>query len=171
MNQTTTPAISIALTLALLPSFVLAGNEEIWGTYKIISATVHWLDSGQTEDAYGKHPNGYITYGKDGRMMVLVAYDSRLKLSKPETATIEQRDQLYSTMFAYAGTYTYTGTSIEHHIDVSWNEAWTGKTVIRDITRQGNRLTYVTRPQTSPRNGRLEVVTLVWEKVPDSMVP
>ena len=102
MNQKMTPAISIALILALVPSFVPAGNEEIWGTYKIVCATVHWLDNGQTEDAYGKHPNGYISYGKDGRMMVLVAFDGRLKLSKPETATIEQRDQLYSTMFAYA---------------------------------------------------------------------
>jgi Lipocalin-like domain len=165
MNQTLTKAILLALAFAVVPSIVQAGNEEIWGTYKIISATVHWLDNDKTEDAYGKHPNGYITYGKDGRMMVLVAFDGRPKLSKPETATIEQRDQLYGTMFAYAGTYTYTGTSIEHHIDVSWNEAWTGNTVIRDITRQGNRLTYVTRPQTSPRNGRLEVVTLVWEKI------
>src|SRR5271170_4865846 len=110
MNKTMIRAILIAVTLALAPTFVLAGNEEIWGTYKIISATVHWLDNDQTEDAYGKHPNGYITYGTDGRMMVLVAFDGRLQLSKPETATIDQRDQLYSTMFAYAGTYSYTGT-------------------------------------------------------------
>lgn len=158
-------SIALLIAVILVPIRSNAGDEEFWGTYKLISATVHYLDNGQTEDAYGKNPTGYINYSKDGRMMVVVAFGGRLKLDKPETATVDQRDQLYNTMFAYGGTYTYSGNSIEHHIDVSWNESWTGRTVIRDITRNGDRLTYVTRPQASPRNGRLEIATLVWEKL------
>jgi hypothetical protein len=157
--------VFLALTLMVVHAQAWAGNEEIWGTYKLVSATTRYLDNGQTEEPYGKHPAGYINYGKDGRMMVVVAFDGRPKLARPETATLEQRDQLYKTMFAYGGTYTYAGNRIEHHIDVSWNESWTGTTVIRDITRNGDRLTYVTRSQVSPRDGRPEVATLVWEKV------
>jgi len=81
------------------------GGAELWGTYKIVSATVHWLDNDKVEDAFGKDPDGYVNYGKDGRMIVLVAYGDRINLERPETATIEQRLQLYETMFAYAGTY------------------------------------------------------------------
>jgi hypothetical protein len=143
----------------------LAGNEEIWGTYRLISATNHYLDTNETIDAYGKNPKGYITYGPEGRMMVFVTFDGRIKLDKPEDATSEQRAQLYSTTYSYAGTYTYTGTQIIHHIDMHSNESWAGRDVIRDISKHGDSLTYVTKPQTDPRNGRPVVVTLIWEKV------
>ena len=63
----------------LTPSLSFAGDEEIWGTYKLISSTDKYLDTGDTVNSFGEHPKGYITYGKEGRMLVLITYDGRKK--------------------------------------------------------------------------------------------
>ena len=68
-------------------------------------------------------------------------------------------------MIAYGGTYTFRGDSVEHHIDISWNELWTGTTVIRDIKNEEDRLVYTTKPAPFTRDGKMSINTLVFEKV------
>ena len=136
----------IGCFLILTPSLSFAGDDEIWGTYKLISATNKFLDTGDVVSSYGEHPKGYITYGKEGRMLVLITYDGRIKPQDALKTTIEERDALYRSMMAYGGTYTYSGNQIEHHVDISWDETQVGTTVIRSVTRDGDRLTYVTEP-------------------------
>ena len=68
-------------------------------------------------------------------------------------------------MLAYAGTYKFSGTQVEHHIDASWNEIWTGTTQIRDIRKDGERLVFTTKPAPFPRDGKMSINTLVWELV------
>jgi Lipocalin-like domain len=157
-----------AVVMALFTSDALAGDDEIWGTYKLIGATNKILDTGNTVNSYGEHPKGYITYGKEGRMLVLITYDGRPKPPDVLKTSIEERDALYRSMTAYGGTYTYTGNRIEHHVDISWDETRSGTTVVRTITRDGNRLTYVTEPFLSRNQetfGKMIVQTLIWEKL------
>jgi hypothetical protein len=160
--------LGIAMTMVLVISGAFAGDEEIWGTYRLVTATKKYLDTGDVVSAFGEHPKGYITYGKEGRMLVLITYDGRIKPPDVTKTTIEERDALYRSMAAYGGTYTYSGNRIEHHVDISWDETRSGTTVVRYITRDGDRLTYVTEPFRS-RNletlGRTAVQTLIWEKV------
>jgi Lipocalin-like domain len=33
---------------------------------------------------------------------------------------------LFDTMFAYSGAYTVESDRVVHHVDLSWNEAWSG---------------------------------------------
>ena len=54
---------------------------------------------------------------------------------------------------------------VEHHIDISWNEVWTGTTVVREITKQGDKLMYTSPPAPFAGDGKMSEVTLVWEKV------
>jgi Lipocalin-like domain len=68
-------------------------------------------------------------------------------------------------MTAYGGTYTFDGKSVQHHIDISWNEVWTGTTVIRDITKEGDKLIYTSPAAPFTGDGKMSEVTLVWEKV------
>ena len=163
--------IGFALTgmlLVLLPTLSRAGDEEIWGTYRLITATNKIVDTGDVINAYGEHPKGYITYGKEGRMLVLITWDGRIKPPDVTKTTIEDRDALYRSMVAYGGTYTYSGNQIQHHVDISWDETRSGTTVTRSIARDGDRLTYVTEPFPS-RNpqtlGKAMVQTLIWEKI------
>lgn len=158
----------IGIFLMLMPSLSIAGDEEIWGTYKLISSTDKYLDTGKTVNSFGEHPKGYITYGKEGRMMVLVTYDDRKKPQDRLKTSVEDRDALYRSMFAYGGTYSYSGNRIEHHIDISASETQNGTTQIRYVTKDGDRLTYVTEPfptRNEETLGTTIVRTLIWERV------
>ena len=68
-------------------------------------------------------------------------------------------------MLAYGGTYKFDGNKVQHQIDISWNEVWTGTTVIRDIKIDGEKLVHTTRPAPFSGDGKMSVVTLVWQKV------
>jgi Lipocalin-like domain len=41
-------------------------------------------------------------------------------------------------MTSYGGTYTIDGNEITHHVDVSWNESWTGTDQKRVARFEGN---------------------------------
>jgi hypothetical protein len=140
-----------------------AAQETLDGTYQLISRTKEIADTGQIEDTFGKQPVGFITYGRDGRMMVIIVRDR----AKPTNVNLtdEQRADLHRSMTAYAGTYTFDGKTVTHNIDISWNEIWTGTSVMRDVQKDGDRLTYTTRAAPSPVDGKMSIVTLVWEKV------
>jgi len=98
-------------------------------------------------------------------MLVLVLRDDRPRPASIEKATPEQQAALFRSMLAYGGTYKFDGTRIEHHIDISWNELWTGTTVIRDVRKEGDKIIYTTHPAPLSGDGKMSVTTLIWEKV------
>jgi hypothetical protein len=157
--------LALVAALVIFPGLACADDDDIVGTYRLISAQRVILETGKTEDAYGKNPSGFITYGRDGRMMTIVVFSNRPRPESLDKMTDQQRADLFRTMTAYGGTYTFHGDRVEHHIDISWNEVWTGTTVIRDIKKEGDRLVYTTKPAPFPRDGKMSVNTLVWEKV------
>jgi hypothetical protein len=46
----------------------------------------------------------------------------------------------------------------EHHIDISWNEVWTGTTVIREIKKEGDKLVYTSAAAPFAGDGKMSVV-------------
>jgi hypothetical protein len=124
----------------------MAADIDIVGTYRLISSKRMILDTGEMEDTHGKDPVGYITYGPDGRMMGMMVSSNRPRPESIDKMTDQECANLFRTMVAYGGTYTFHGDRIEHHIDISWNQLWTGTTVVRDIRRDGDRLIYTTKP-------------------------
>jgi hypothetical protein len=153
----------LALALVALSFSANAAEEEFYGTYKLISSTRTLLDTGQVETF--AQEQGFITYGKDGRMLVLIVRGNRPKPESIAKMTDQQRADLFRSMTAYGGTYKFDGKTMEHHIDISWNEVWTGTTQFRDVKKEGDRLIYTTRPAPFVSDGKMSVVTLVWEKV------
>src|SRR5258708_2665110 len=140
-------------------------EEDLLGTWKMVAACRQDVNTGEVSEAFGgPHPVGVISYGKDHRMMTVAAYDNRINPDHVDHATSEQRDQLFRTMFAYAGTYTVSGNSVQHHIEVSWNETWTGTTVTRDIRFQDGKLVLTTRSPLS-LDAKTVMLTVIWEKV------
>jgi hypothetical protein len=148
-----------------LSSAAVAEEQGFAGTYKLISATRKIIDTGQVEDTYGKEPKGMAIYGKDGHFEVLITYDGRPKPDSIEKMTDQQRADLHRTMTAYGGTYTFDGAKVTQHIDLAWNEVWAGTTNIRGVQRDGDRITYTTRPAPFASDGKMSVVTLIWEKL------
>jgi Lipocalin-like domain len=158
--------LAIGLVSALcFPAF--AEDQRLEGTYKLVSSTRQILETGQIVDTYGKQPTGYINYGRDGRMLVLIVADKNNRPAPESVGAItdEQRANLFRTMTAYGGTYKYDGHTIEHHLDISWNQVWTGTTLIRDVEKEGDKLIYTTKPAPFSGDGKMSVITLIWQKV------
>ena len=159
-------AATIAATL-LLWTGVGAGTgaEKLWGTWRLLSFTRTITATGEISEVFGKAPQGFISYGQDGRMMVLLVKSGRPRPDDVEKMTDAQRAELFKTMVAYAGTYTFDGHAVTHHIDVSANQNWTGSHQVRNVKLEGSRLVLTTAPGPSSFDGRVGVGTLTFEKV------
>jgi hypothetical protein len=55
--------------------------------------------------------------------------------------------------------------AISHHIDASWNQAWTGTTQVRQFRIHGKALHIKTLPAKNALTGKESVSTVVWIKV------
>ena len=150
-----------------LPDAHALEADEVVGTWRLVTATRKIVETGEVVDAYGgPKPNGWITYGRDGRMMVVCAFEGRNRPAANEAMSDADRVDLHRTFFAYAGTYRFEADRVTHSIDTSWNEAWTGTSQVRQVEQRGRQLVYTTTPFKFNVDGRLSIITLVWEKVP-----
>jgi hypothetical protein len=140
-----------------------AAHAELAGTYRLVSTTARILETGQ-EEKYTDE-TGYISYGKDGRMFVLLVRGKRPRPESLENMTDQQRADLFRTVTAYSGRYTFDGKTVKHHIDISWNEVFTGTTLRRDIERDGDKIMLTTPASRRSKDGKMSVRTLVFEKV------
>jgi hypothetical protein len=157
--------VTAAATSLFVASTVLAEEQSFAGNYELVSATRKILDTGQTEDTFGKKPKGLAMYGTDGHFIILISYDGRPKPESIEKTTDQQRADLHRMMTAYGGTYTFDGSKVVHRLDISWNEVWAGTTNIRDVQRDGDRVIFTARPAPFASDGKMSVVTVVWKKL------
>src|SRR3984957_3006924 len=97
-------------------------------------------------------------------MMVIIVRSDRPRPESPDKMNDQQRIELFRSMSAYGGTYTFHGDRVEHHIDISSNEVWTGTTVIRDIKKEEDRLVFPTKPAPFSFGRKNKESTPVWEK-------
>jgi hypothetical protein len=58
--------LMLAVAIAALPVSTVAADEELAGTYRLISSTRKVLDPGEVLDTWGKDPNGFITMPRTG---------------------------------------------------------------------------------------------------------
>jgi hypothetical protein len=167
------PVLLIVLSVLVLPSRILAQREQansiqqqILGTWKLVSYVREEVPSGAKSDVMGAHPSGYINYGRDGRMIVIIVGSDRKKPVGP-VATPEESEALIRSMLAYAGTYTVDSEAktVTHHIDVSWDQSRTGESHVRTYKLDGDRLTLTTQPSNDPATGKKTVRTLIWERL------
>ena len=141
----------------------VADRNPLLGTWRLKSYVVT-AATGARSTPYGENPTGYVSYSADGRMQVIGAASGRMVPAGPNPPE-NKRVALYDTMFAYAGTYSVEADKVIHHVDISWNEAWTGTDQIRLFEVNGNFLTLTTR-FTDPASDTETLYAVVWEKVP-----
>src|SRR5215468_4072989 len=79
--------------------------KNLLGTWTMLSWKKEAVATGETVDAHGPDPVGYITYGSDGRMHVIVVRRDR---PPPENLppTNTEKLRLFDSLLAYSGTYT-----------------------------------------------------------------
>jgi lipocalin-like protein len=135
------------------------------GTWKLVSFVRQEVSSGATSDVMGAHPSGYINYSQDGRMMVIITASDRKKPAA-SVATPVEIEALTKGLVSYAGTYNVdvNARTVTHHVDISWNEVYTGTDQTRNYELKGNRLNLTTVPSPDPVTGKMTVRTLVWDR-------
>ena len=134
------------------------------GAWTLRSALRKKLTTGETAPLWGEHPSGTLIYTAEGRMNALVLAEDR-QAPAAAAATETEAMALFRTMVAYAGRYTVEPDRVIHHVEQSWNQAWTGTDLVRFYKRDGDRLTLTTAPAPNPRDGQMSVSTLVWERL------
>ena len=133
------------------------------GTWKLKSYVVTTA-AGARSTPFGDSPTGYLSYTPDGRMQVIGAADGRMAPAGPSQSD-EERALLHDTMFAYAGKYSVEPGKVVHHVDISWNDGWTGTDQVRFFRLDGDTLMIKSAPTKSQSDGREGVWTVVWQRV------
>jgi hypothetical protein len=65
----------------------------------------------------------------------------------------------------YGGTFTFDGSTVTHHVDISYNQTWTGTDLTRQAKFENSRLILTTPPAISNVDGKTTFSVLTWEKV------
>jgi hypothetical protein len=79
-----TRVITTAALVSMLAAFpVMAADNDLVGTYKLVIEQRTIVDTGEVIPV--KNPQGYITYGGDGRMMVIIVRHPRPRPESIET--------------------------------------------------------------------------------------
>jgi hypothetical protein len=161
-----TKLVGIGLLVVLMSISVwAAGEEDLYGTWRLVSYTQEILATGEKIDIFGKAPHGFLSYSRDGRMSVILVKAGRIKPTDLTKVTDEERVELFKTVLAYGGTFKFDGKTVTHYVDISWNENWTGSAQVRNVRLEGGKLYISTNPQPSPVDGRPGIGVLTWEKV------
>lgn len=146
-------------------------NNPLLGTWKLISITAIFPNGKIDKEAFGTNPIGYITYTPEGKIMVIFSKSERPLLSgnsaSPLTAAIhsvpiEERSQAFSSFNSYAGSYTFNGNTVIHHVEIASIPNRVGKSLTRTFTLNENRITLKTPGSKSNDTPNFE---LVWERI------
>ena len=140
-----------------------ADENPLLGTWKLQSMIYEAIASGQRSSPFGDHPVGYLSYSPDGRMYAILAAEDRPK-PRDSVPTDAEKVKLYESVLAYAGTYTVDGEKVIHHVDISWNQSWTGTDQVRFYKLDGNTLTITTARAQSVFDNEEGQFILVWKK-------
>jgi Lipocalin-like domain len=153
-----------AIILATSFSANAQGSDELYGTWRLVSVTRQIVGTAESSDLFGKAPQGFINYGRDGRMFAITVRENRPKPADLAKMTDQERAELFKTMTAYAGTFKVDGSRVVHNVDISWNENWTGSAQVRNFRIDGRRLVISLDPQIGV-DGKQVTSVFTWEKV------
>ena len=110
-------------------------DTKLHGSWRLVSFETELQDSKERSQPWGTDPNGYLMFGADGRMMVLVT-----AMARELGNTDEKLLALFRTLMAYTGRYRIDGDRFITKIDASSNEAWNGSEQERFYKLDGDTL-------------------------------
>lgn len=137
------------------------------GVWSLRSMTFVNLDTGKTVEPWGAKPVGQLTYSANGRMIAVLTADPTSR--KPATSSgpkgAEERADLYNSSAGYSGTWSISGATATHKVDMALNAAWVGTNQVRYLALDGDDLTIDTAP-VDGNDGSKYKIRLVWKRVP-----
>ncbi len=138
--------------------------DELYGTWRLLSFVRRDVDTKEEETPYGKAPVGYLSLGRDGRMLTLIVRDDRPKPVDLAKITTQEQLELFKSMVAYGGSFKLEGDRFITDVDISSNENWTGTRQPRNFKIEGDQLIISVDPQLGP-NGKRITARIIWQRV------
>lgn len=158
--------LTAALIVSALQSTAIAQSKDtLVGTWKLISSK-DMTEKGEVRDSYGRNPTGFLTYTADGRMMVIITNDGHKPLSVPDwiSSPAEERAEAFATSLAYAGSYTFSGGKVIHHVEAASVQNFVNTDFVRFITKV-DRDRLILRVPPLLKGGEPITQELVWERM------
>lgn len=148
------------LSLALLASPPPTLQEQIRGTWRLVSYESSKTEGKDWFKRFGENARGYLLYDGTGHMMVgfeKMPPPARFSSGDDWNPTADEARGAYLGYVAYFGTYTVdeAAHAVTHHVEGSLNPSYFGTDQLRPATLEGDRLTL-----SDGKNFRV-----VWERV------
>ncbi|MGI3212367.1 lipocalin-like domain-containing protein [Roseovarius tibetensis] len=140
----------------------MADIKALIGSWRMDTWTRTSVATGETTDALGPSPIGYIAYHPCGRMMASVFRRDRFP-PKARAWTVEEKATLFDDMLAYVASYRLEENRVIHEVDGSWNPNWQG-VLDRPFNLDGNRLFINGAPGIDPATGEEVIYSMEFTK-------
>ena len=139
-------------------------RELLLGSWRMTSWMTRDVSTGERQPALGQEPHGIVIYTPE-RVIFFILRNNRNRPQRLPPSD-EEKIALFDSMFAYSGSYTIESDRVVHHVDMTWNEAWSGTEQVRFCKVDEHTLTYTSPPTQNPFDGReiIHEVTYVREK-------
>ena len=137
-------------------------RDRVLGSWRLTSWVTRDVATGERRDALGQNPCGSVIYTPERVTFLILKNDRKRPEQLPPSN--DEKVALFDTMFAYSGRYTVEPDRIVHHVDLSWNEAWSGTDQVRYCIVENDTLTYSSAPGRNPFDGREVVHEVTYER-------
>lgn len=136
------------LWLALMASCIAreahGADQSLTGTWRLITFSARDVENGAVTKPWGERPTGLLSYSPGGQMSAVLTAEDRQPESGSADDRMRDRARLYTTLAAYAGTYTLTADGVVHHVEVASFPDWVGRDQVRYTSLDGDTLTITT---------------------------
>ncbi len=132
-------------------------DDGLAGDWRLRSLKFEFTDGDPPVDMYGADPVGFLTLGREGRMMAIITARDR-----------GDRDAagLFQGMMAYSGRYRLDGADrFVTSVDAAWHPSWVGTEQARSFRIEGDALSIFTDEAPHPLYpGKRGHGVLVWDR-------
>lgn len=115
--------------------------ETLLGRWNIV-AWEQLYEDGRRQLPLGEHLEGFIRYVADGDIICMIACAEQKPFESGGqwNANAEERAGAYSSMLAYAGTWSIDGGTVTHAVNISLYPGWKGGEQKRHVRLEGDIL-------------------------------
>ncbi len=139
----------------------MSAFQNLMGTWRLLSIQFEMDGTGETVDAWGPNPTGWLILSAEGRLMTVATPGGR---ASPETDADAAR--VLKNMTCYTGMTQMEGPNRwVTKVEAAWHPDIVGSLQARNFRLEGDRLFIRSDPQTRPAwPDRLVTSVLAWRR-------
>ena len=139
----------------------MSAFQDLVGTWRLLSIQFEMGDTGETVDAWGANPTGWLILTAEGRLMTVATPADR-----PSPESDADAARVLKNMTCYTGRTRMEGVNRwVTDVEAAWHPDIVGSRQARNFRLEGDRLFIRSDPQTRPAwPNRLVTSVLAWRR-------